>query len=147
MSDVFGDTTDREASPADVARIAAIVASDFRLAYFGTAAFVVRLLRLDQKLMDGIPMNPRRMANLLNVTSTPMAGRLRYRLFEPAGARASVPRNYRYFNDPLIDVNLAFSFVPRPFTTAMIASAIPARSIHIRLPSRQTGQPGISEPM
>ena len=77
MSDVFGDTTDREASPADVARIAAIVASDFRLAYFGTAAFVVRLLRLDQKLMDGIPMNPRRMANLLNVTSTPMAGRLR----------------------------------------------------------------------
>ena len=26
----------------------------------------VRLLRLDQKLADGIPMNPRRMANVLN---------------------------------------------------------------------------------
>jgi hypothetical protein len=29
------------------------------------AAFAVRLLRLDQKLMDGIPMNPRRLANVL----------------------------------------------------------------------------------
>jgi hypothetical protein len=70
--------------------------------------------------------HPNRIANLLNVTSTPMAGRLRYRLFEPAGARASVPRNYRYFNEALIEVNLVFSFVPRPFTTAVIASAIPA---------------------
>jgi hypothetical protein len=26
----------------------------------------VRLLRLDQKLIDGIPMNPRRLANTLN---------------------------------------------------------------------------------
>ena len=52
--------------------------------------------------------------------------RLRDRLFEPPGARASVPRNYRYFNEPLIEVNLVFSFVPRPFTTAVIASAIPA---------------------
>jgi hypothetical protein len=48
-----------------VARIAAIVASDFRFAYFGTAAFAVRLLRLDQKLIDGIPMNPRCLANVL----------------------------------------------------------------------------------
>jgi hypothetical protein len=88
MSEVFDDIIDRET---DVARIAVVVASDFRLAYFGTAAFVVRLLRLDQKLMDGIPMNPRRMANLLNVTSTLMAGRLRYRLFEPPGAQTSVP--------------------------------------------------------
>ena len=63
MSEVFDDIIDRET---DVARIAVVVASDFRLAYFGTAAFVVRLLRLDQKLMDGIPMNPRRMANTLN---------------------------------------------------------------------------------
>ena len=65
MSEVFDDIIDRET---DVARIAAVVAPDFRFAYFGTAAFAVRLLRLDQKLMDGIPMNPRRMANLLNVT-------------------------------------------------------------------------------
>jgi hypothetical protein len=28
--------------------------------------FAVWLLRLDQKLIDGIPMNPRRMANVLN---------------------------------------------------------------------------------
>jgi hypothetical protein len=54
---VFDDIIDRET---DVARRAAVVASDFRFAYFGTAAFAVRLLRLDQKLMDGIPMNPRR---------------------------------------------------------------------------------------
>jgi hypothetical protein len=46
--------------------MSAVVASDFRFAYFGTAAFAVRLLRLDQKLIDGIPMNPRRMANVLN---------------------------------------------------------------------------------
>ena len=63
MFDVFDDIIDRQASPADVSRIAAVVASDFRVAYFGTAAFAVRLLQLDQKLMDGIPMNPRRMAN------------------------------------------------------------------------------------
>ena len=35
MSDV-DDIIDREASPADVARIAAAVASDFRFTYFGT---------------------------------------------------------------------------------------------------------------
>jgi len=32
MFDVFDDIIDRQASPADVARIAAVVASDFRLA-------------------------------------------------------------------------------------------------------------------
>jgi hypothetical protein len=68
VSDVFDDLVDRQASPDVGSRIAAIVASDFRFAYFGTGAFAVRLLRLDQKLMDGISMNPRRMANLLNVT-------------------------------------------------------------------------------
>jgi hypothetical protein len=66
MSDVFDDLIDRQASPGDAARIAAVIASDFRFAYFSTAAFAVRLLRLDQKLADGIPMNPRRMANVLN---------------------------------------------------------------------------------
>jgi hypothetical protein len=64
MSDMFNDLIG--ASPADVARVATVVASDFRFAYFGTAAFAVRLLRLDQKLIDGIPMNPRRMSNILN---------------------------------------------------------------------------------
>src|SRR5258705_4545052 len=32
----------------------------------------------------------------------------------------------RYFNEVLIDVNLSFRLVPRPLTTAMIASAMPA---------------------
>jgi hypothetical protein len=110
MSEVFDDIIDRET---DVARIAAVVASDFRFAYFGTAAFAVRLLRLDQKLMDGIPMNPRAgwltsstprpncCGDSVAISSrpatrrwccTPMAGRLRYRLFEPPGARASAAR-------------------------------------------------------
>mgnify|MGYP001055022246 CR=1 FL=1 len=31
-----------------------------------------------------------------------------------------------YFNEVLIEVNLSFIVVPRPFTTVMIASAIPA---------------------
>jgi hypothetical protein len=47
-------------------RVAAVVASDFRFVYFGSAAFATRLLRLDEKLTDGVPMNPRRMANVLN---------------------------------------------------------------------------------
>jgi hypothetical protein len=67
MSDVFDDIIEREGSPADVARIAAVIKAEPRFAYFGTAAFAVRLLRLDQKSMDGIPMNPRRLANILNV--------------------------------------------------------------------------------
>jgi hypothetical protein len=48
MSDVFDDLIDRQASPDVVARIAAIVASDFRFAYFGGRRVPVRLLRLDQ---------------------------------------------------------------------------------------------------
>jgi hypothetical protein len=51
---------------------------------------------------------------------------LRDRLFEPPGAQTSVPRNYRYFNEPLIEVNLVFRFVPSPLAAVMIASAIPA---------------------
>jgi hypothetical protein len=46
-------------------RVATVVASDFRFAYFGTAAFAVRLQRLDQKLADGVPMSARRMGNVL----------------------------------------------------------------------------------
>ena len=49
-----------------MARVAAVAASNFKFAYFGTAAFAVRLLRFDQKLADGVPMNPRRMSNTLN---------------------------------------------------------------------------------
>jgi hypothetical protein len=39
MSEVFDDIIDRET---DAARIATVVASDFRFSYFGTAAFAVR---------------------------------------------------------------------------------------------------------
>ena len=110
MSDV-DDVIDREASPADVARVAAVVASDVRFTYFGSAAFAVRLLRLDQKLADGIPMNPRRTSNILNTSRSccgnsaaisrsratrrwccsPMAGRLRYRCFETTACLGIVP--------------------------------------------------------
>jgi hypothetical protein len=64
--DAFDTLIGRQSPLADAARIAAVIASDFRFGYFGTAAFAARLLRLDQKLIDGIPMNPRRMANVLN---------------------------------------------------------------------------------
>jgi hypothetical protein len=43
-----------------------VVASDQRFAYFGTAAFAVRLLRLDQKIASGVPMSLKRVANVLN---------------------------------------------------------------------------------
>jgi hypothetical protein len=43
--DVFDDIIDRQGSSVDAARIAAVIASDFRFAYFCTAAFAVRLLR------------------------------------------------------------------------------------------------------
>jgi hypothetical protein len=43
------------------------IASDSRFAVFGTAVFAVKLLRLDQKLIDGTPMSPRRMGNVLGV--------------------------------------------------------------------------------
>ena len=57
--------------------------------------------------------HPNRIASLLNVTSTPMAGRLRDRLLEPPGARASVPRLWaslrarRPLWDPLATVLVA----------------------------------------
>jgi hypothetical protein len=46
MSEVFDDIIDRET---DVAHIAAVVASDFRFAYFATAAFVVRIAAVESK--------------------------------------------------------------------------------------------------
>ena len=54
-----------EKTVSDPARIAAVIASDERFAYFGTAAFVVRLLRLDQKIVGGVPMSLKRVANVL----------------------------------------------------------------------------------
>jgi hypothetical protein len=48
MSVVFDDPIDRQSPPNDPARITAVIASD--RAYFGTSAFAIRLLRLDQKI-------------------------------------------------------------------------------------------------
>jgi hypothetical protein len=57
MSDLFDNLIDRQSPPNDPARIAAVVASEARFAYFGTAAFTVRLQRLDQKIISGVPMS------------------------------------------------------------------------------------------
>jgi hypothetical protein len=43
------------AAPNDPARTAAVIASNRRFKYFGTAAFAVRLLRLDQEIVSGLP--------------------------------------------------------------------------------------------
>src|ERR1017187_2424933 len=66
MSGVFDDLIDRQSQPGDPARIAAVIASDPRFAYFASAAFTVRLLRLDQKIVSGVRMSLKRMANILN---------------------------------------------------------------------------------
>jgi hypothetical protein len=43
--DAFDALIARQSPLDDAARVAVIIASDFRFAYFGTAAFPVRLLR------------------------------------------------------------------------------------------------------
>jgi hypothetical protein len=52
------------------ARIAFVISSDTRFGYFGTAAFTVRLLRLDQKIVSGVPMSLKRVANILKTDAT-----------------------------------------------------------------------------
>jgi hypothetical protein len=64
MSDAFDDAIERQ-SPNDPARIAAVISADSRFAYFASAAFTVRLLRLDQKIGSGVPMSLKRVANVL----------------------------------------------------------------------------------
>jgi hypothetical protein len=66
MSNVFDNLIDRQSPPNDPARIAAVIASDDRFAYFGTSAFAIRLPRLDQRIGSGVPMSLRRVANILN---------------------------------------------------------------------------------
>jgi hypothetical protein len=65
MSDVSDQAISHLSLTNDPARIAAVVSSDQRFAYFGTAAFAIRLLRLDQKIASGVPMSLRRVANIL----------------------------------------------------------------------------------
>jgi hypothetical protein len=62
LSDVFDDLIP--------ARIAAVIASDRRFAYFGNSAFAIRLLRLDKKIVSGMPINLRRVANILDTAAT-----------------------------------------------------------------------------
>jgi hypothetical protein len=64
--DVFDEAIRRQSPPLDPARVAAVVASDRRFAYFGTRAFAIQLLRLDKKIVGGMPMSLKRVANILN---------------------------------------------------------------------------------
>jgi hypothetical protein len=66
MSDVFDEAISRQSPPNDPARVAAVISADSRFAYFGTSAFAIRLLRLDQKIASGVPMSLKRVANILN---------------------------------------------------------------------------------
>src|ERR1700679_1502775 len=65
MSDVFDEAISRQSPPNDPARVAAVISADSRFAYFGTSAFAIRLLRLDQKIASGVPMSLKRVANIL----------------------------------------------------------------------------------
>jgi hypothetical protein len=76
---VFDDIIDRQASPGEAARTAAVIASDFRFAYFGSAAFVVRLLRFDQKFADGVPVSRRK-----NVEHPQRQTRIASRILRPS---------------------------------------------------------------
>jgi hypothetical protein len=67
MSHAFDEAIDRQSNTTAPARIAAVIASDRRFAYFGTSAFAIRLLRLDKKIASGMPMTLRRVANILSV--------------------------------------------------------------------------------
>ena len=42
------------------------------------------------------------------------------------GRLCSISRKGYYFSELLIEVNIVLRLVPKPFTTAMIASAMPA---------------------
>jgi hypothetical protein len=67
MSDV-DDIIDREASPGHAARIAAVIASDFRFTYFGSAAFAVQLLRLgshSRSILNGTQIVPLQHSHLI----------------------------------------------------------------------------------
>jgi hypothetical protein len=70
-ANVFDDLIDRQSPPPNYpARVAGVIASDERHAYFGTAAFAVRLLRLDQKIVSGVLMSSKRVANVLGTDAT-----------------------------------------------------------------------------
>src|ERR1700733_14573451 len=71
MSDVFEEAISRQSPPNDPARVAAVVASDERFAYFASAAFAIRLARLDQRIGSGVPVSLKRVANILN-TDAPL---------------------------------------------------------------------------
>jgi hypothetical protein len=63
---------DRQSPPYDPARIPAVIASNRRFKYFGTAAFAVRLLRLDQEIVSGVSMSLKRVANIRTYAQRPV---------------------------------------------------------------------------
>jgi hypothetical protein len=64
---------DRQSPPYDPARIPAVIASNRRFKYFGTAAaFAVRLLRMDQEIVSGVSMSLKRVANIRTYAQRPV---------------------------------------------------------------------------
>jgi hypothetical protein len=71
MSDAFDDLIDRQSPPNDPARVAAVIAADPRFRLFRDQYLRdPRLLRLDQKIVSGVPMTLKRVANILNTDAT-----------------------------------------------------------------------------
>jgi len=62
MSGAFDE---RQVPPNDPARIAAVIASDRRFAYFANSDFAICLARLDQKIATGVSMSLKRVAYVL----------------------------------------------------------------------------------
>jgi hypothetical protein len=69
----------------------------------------------------------------VNGCAASVCGRSHKSQKRPCGHAVDMPRTIRvrtqvraYFNELLIDVNLELSFVPSPFTAAMMASEMPA---------------------
>ena len=63
---------DRQSPPNDPARTAAVIASGRCFKYFGTATFAMRLLRLDQEIVSGVPMSLKRVANIRTYAQRPV---------------------------------------------------------------------------
>ena len=106
MPDVFDDIIDREASPADVARVATVHRLRFPVRSFRDRSVCREAAAARPEARGRRADESRRMANVLNtkpellrefcghlakpgdetVTCTPMVGRLRYRFFETTEA-------------------------------------------------------------
>jgi hypothetical protein len=106
------DIIDREASPADVARVATVIKVEPRFECFTTAVFAVRLLRLDQKLADGVPMNPRRMANILGVAPELLQEFIAYLVAKPGDETVTL---FAYATNTGCVSGIVPNVIPQPF--------------------------------